>query len=271
MTRSKVSLGRLRSPSGRPTKTERTIGIVPEEVRLRPVAWEAMCGRSRPETSGTHREPWTQVHRRHEGSTPASRLERSPTRSAKTHARMGCNDTIGAAVWIMFDDGDPWHPCRFDMPPVSVRDIELKCDATRACSDPFAQVTCERAGPGAVARGCGAPGRSGAQRHPSGPWRRRRVPQPAGSFRCRCAPVRTADAQWRQRRDDRRGHVDARKGTRADNATGDGVRRGAEAVRVGDDRVASGSRRLGWPGTTRSGRRGAGSDQAAVGGPPASG
>jgi hypothetical protein len=36
---------------------------------------------------------------------------------------------------VSFDDGDHWHSLRLDMPAISVRDIEVKDDATCLCSD----------------------------------------------------------------------------------------------------------------------------------------
>ncbi len=36
---------------------------------------------------------------------------------------------------MSFDDGDNWHSLRLDMPAISVRDIEVKDDATCLCSD----------------------------------------------------------------------------------------------------------------------------------------
>ena len=38
-------------------------------------------------------------------------------------------------VWVSFDDGDNWQSLRLDMPAISVRDLELKDDATCMCSD----------------------------------------------------------------------------------------------------------------------------------------
>ena len=38
-------------------------------------------------------------------------------------------------VWVSFDDGDHWHSLRLDMPAISVRDIQLKDDASCMCSD----------------------------------------------------------------------------------------------------------------------------------------
>ena len=38
-------------------------------------------------------------------------------------------------VWVSFNDGDNWQSLRLDMPAISVRDLELKDDATCMCSD----------------------------------------------------------------------------------------------------------------------------------------
>jgi photosystem II stability/assembly factor-like uncharacterized protein len=38
-------------------------------------------------------------------------------------------------VWVSFDDGDHWSSLRLNMPAISVRDIEVKDDATCLCSD----------------------------------------------------------------------------------------------------------------------------------------
>src|SRR5262249_25417143 len=38
-------------------------------------------------------------------------------------------------IWVSFDDGDHWHSLRLDMPAISVRDIQVKDDASCLCSD----------------------------------------------------------------------------------------------------------------------------------------
>ncbi len=38
-------------------------------------------------------------------------------------------------IWVSFDDGDNWHSLRLNMPAISVRDIEVKDDASCLCSD----------------------------------------------------------------------------------------------------------------------------------------
>ena len=38
-------------------------------------------------------------------------------------------------VWVSYDDGDHWESLKYDMPPVSVRDIQVKDDSTCLCAD----------------------------------------------------------------------------------------------------------------------------------------
>jgi photosystem II stability/assembly factor-like uncharacterized protein len=38
-------------------------------------------------------------------------------------------------VWVSFDDGDHWQSLKFDMPAISVRDIQVKDDTTCLCAD----------------------------------------------------------------------------------------------------------------------------------------
>jgi photosystem II stability/assembly factor-like uncharacterized protein len=38
-------------------------------------------------------------------------------------------------VWVSFDDGDHWQSLKFDMPAISVRDLQVKDDSTCLCSD----------------------------------------------------------------------------------------------------------------------------------------
>ncbi|HEY5219654.1 MAG TPA: hypothetical protein VIJ16_07585, partial [Gemmatimonadaceae bacterium] len=44
----------------------------------------------------------------------------------------GSTDT---QVWVSFDDGDNWSSLRLNMPAISVRDLQVKDDATCLCSD----------------------------------------------------------------------------------------------------------------------------------------
>ena len=38
-------------------------------------------------------------------------------------------------VWVSYDDGDHWETLKYDMPPISVRDIKVKDDSTCLCAD----------------------------------------------------------------------------------------------------------------------------------------
>src|SRR5262249_44710239 len=38
-------------------------------------------------------------------------------------------------VWVSFDDGDHWQSLRLDMPAISVRDLQVKDDASCLCAD----------------------------------------------------------------------------------------------------------------------------------------
>jgi hypothetical protein len=38
-------------------------------------------------------------------------------------------------VWVSYDDGDHWESLKYDMPPISVRDIQVKDDSTCLCAD----------------------------------------------------------------------------------------------------------------------------------------
>ena len=40
-----------------------------------------------------------------------------------------------AQVWVSYDDGDHWQSLRLNMPAISVRDLQLKDDATCLCAD----------------------------------------------------------------------------------------------------------------------------------------
>ena len=69
-------------------------------------------------------------------STPASRpaavanaIREDPKQKGLLYA---ATDT---QVWVSYDDGDSWQSLRLDMPAVSVRDLEVKDDASCLCAD----------------------------------------------------------------------------------------------------------------------------------------
>jgi photosystem II stability/assembly factor-like uncharacterized protein len=62
-------------------------------------------------------------------SGPANSIREDPRKKGLLY---GATDT---QVWVSFDDGDNWQSLRLNMPAISVRDIEVKDDASCLCSD----------------------------------------------------------------------------------------------------------------------------------------
>ena len=72
---------------------------------------------------------WTEIDNGIAGGAAANSIREDPRKRGLLYA---ATDT---QVWVSFDDGDNWHSLRLDMPAISVRDIEVKDDATCLCSD----------------------------------------------------------------------------------------------------------------------------------------
>ena len=72
---------------------------------------------------------WTEIDNGIAGGAVANSIREDPRKKGLLYA---ATDT---QVWVSFDDGDNWHSLRLDMPAISVRDIEVKDDATCLCSD----------------------------------------------------------------------------------------------------------------------------------------
>jgi hypothetical protein len=72
---------------------------------------------------------WTEINNGIAGGAVANSIREDPRRKGLLYA---ATDT---QVWVSFDDGEKWHSLRLDMPAISVRDIEVKDDATCLCSD----------------------------------------------------------------------------------------------------------------------------------------
>ena len=72
---------------------------------------------------------WTEIDNGIAGGAAANSIREDPRKKGLLYA---ATDT---QVWVSFDDGDNWHSLRLDMPAISVRDIEVKDDATCLCSD----------------------------------------------------------------------------------------------------------------------------------------
>ncbi len=72
---------------------------------------------------------WTEIDSGIEGYAAANSIREDPRKKGLLYA---ATDT---QVWVSFDDGDHWHSLRLNMPAISVRDIEVKDDASCMCSD----------------------------------------------------------------------------------------------------------------------------------------
>ena len=72
---------------------------------------------------------WTEIDNGIAGGAVANSIREDPRKKGLLYA---ATDT---QVWVSFDDGDHWHSLRLNMPAISVRDIEVKDDASCLCSD----------------------------------------------------------------------------------------------------------------------------------------
>ena len=72
---------------------------------------------------------WTSINHGIAPGAPANSIREDPRQQGLLYA---ATDT---AVWVSFDDGDNWQSLRLDMPAVSVRDLQVKDDASCLCSD----------------------------------------------------------------------------------------------------------------------------------------
>jgi photosystem II stability/assembly factor-like uncharacterized protein len=72
---------------------------------------------------------WTEINTGIASGAPSNSIREDPRKKGLLYA---ATDT---QVWVSFDDGDHWHSLRLDMPAISVRDIEVKDDASCMCSD----------------------------------------------------------------------------------------------------------------------------------------
>ncbi len=72
---------------------------------------------------------WTGIDNGIAGGAVANSIREDPRKKGLLYA---ATDT---QVWVSFDDGDNWHSLRLNMPAISVRDIQVKDDASCLCSD----------------------------------------------------------------------------------------------------------------------------------------
>jgi photosystem II stability/assembly factor-like uncharacterized protein len=72
---------------------------------------------------------WTEIDNGIAGGAVTNSIREDPRKKGLLYA------STDTQVWVSFDDGDNWHSLRLDMPAVSIRDIEVKDDASCMCSD----------------------------------------------------------------------------------------------------------------------------------------
>jgi len=72
---------------------------------------------------------WTEISNGIAGGAVANSIREDPRKKGLLYA------STDTQVWVSFDDGDHWSSLRQNMPSISVRDIEVKDDASCMCSD----------------------------------------------------------------------------------------------------------------------------------------
>ena len=72
---------------------------------------------------------WTEIDNGIAGGAVSNSIREDPRKKGLLYA------STDTQIWVSFDDGDNWHSLRLDMPAISVRDIEVKDDASCMCSD----------------------------------------------------------------------------------------------------------------------------------------
>jgi photosystem II stability/assembly factor-like uncharacterized protein len=72
---------------------------------------------------------WTEIDKGIAGGAVTNSIREDPRKKGLLYA------STDTQVWVSFDDGENWHSLRLNMPAISVRDIEVKDDASCMCSD----------------------------------------------------------------------------------------------------------------------------------------
>ncbi len=72
---------------------------------------------------------WTEINTGIAGGAAANSIREDPRKKGLLYA------ATDVQVWMSTDDGDHWRTLRFNMPAISVRDLELKDDSTCLCAD----------------------------------------------------------------------------------------------------------------------------------------
>ncbi len=72
---------------------------------------------------------WTEINTGIAGGAVANSIREDPRVKGLLYA------ATDLQVWVSFDDGDHWQSLKNDMPAISVRDLQLKDDASCMCAD----------------------------------------------------------------------------------------------------------------------------------------
>ncbi|HEV8498675.1 MAG TPA: hypothetical protein VGQ56_17485 [Gemmatimonadaceae bacterium] len=72
---------------------------------------------------------WTEINTGIAPGAVANSIREDPRKKGLLYA------ATDLQVWVSFDDGDHWRSLKYDMPAISVRDIQIKDDSTCLCAD----------------------------------------------------------------------------------------------------------------------------------------
>ena len=72
---------------------------------------------------------WTEINTGIAGGAVANAIREDPRQKGLLYA------ATDLQVWVSFDDGDHWQTLKNGMPPISVRDLQVKDDSTCHCAD----------------------------------------------------------------------------------------------------------------------------------------
>ena len=74
-------------------------------------------------------QTWTEIDTGLETGGVANAIREDPRKKGLLYA------ATELQTWVSFDDGDHWQSLKFDMPAISVRDIQVKDDSSCLCAD----------------------------------------------------------------------------------------------------------------------------------------
>ena len=131
---------------------------------------------------------WTEINTGITADAVANTIREDPRQPGLLYAG---TDT---QVWVSFDDGDHWQSLRHNMPAISVRDLQIKDDATCLCADLDRRHARTRL-LDSRRRDAAAPGGGGQ----GGAREERAVPVQAGDRRCASASASTSRRHGRPR------------------------------------------------------------------------